>query len=1321
MAFLTYNSKYIVQSATTVTTSSSTFANDTQATRTFSLGSTQTVLIIYTANSEYLSTNGVGGIKNAINIDGADVSTMNDSGYGANCALRNSCIWVGSLGSGSHTINGRLASVVNAQTTTVDNRTLLIYVFNGSNEYLYINDTTTQSASSTTYIDDSVATTTFTPLSACTALVFYAITNAAGSTERYTGKKICINIDGVDKYGEAAKSSNSAAMSPDSLVTVYAKTLTAAVSTTITGRLATNVGTQTVTVNRHVFGVLLLDPSVSLDLVANVTPDSSTSTVLVNDDPASISLTRSTTSELLVLGQGTRKSTITGSMYGMAYGLNVDGVDVALSRSSAAYTSDAESSFVVYASTEEAGSHTINGRFAANAGTSAVVVSSRILIALCFSTATLIQTTSSISGGGSLTASLSNIKRINSTVPGGGSQTSNLVNTAVNYSDTTAITTYHNAAGTGSSFSGSISASSAGFCFFSLGHATRFTQTGTLKRVRFYAQNTWELATFKISIWSKNESTGLYSQTQITANLKTSIADGYNDIDISSQNLSITEGMSFGICLAGAGGQSCFTKSSSGGSSTLGETRYIGSPGTTDFAWASQAEAGTDITIDIDFLMDSPDIIFLGGSILSGSPLSTAYTDQPTIGGFANSTSIPYKLRTLSGLTYQNMGIYGNRYPDLNTRFAKDVTAKHPTYVVIEGGVDDLKLGTATTDDIILYTKLQIIAAQVANIIPIVILILPAYGANYLTASQSLQADAVNNAIIAYHVQNQDFRIVDARDELGSHNAQTGWTLDTQYNSGSDNVHLNEAGNAIVAQKIYDSFSVTTNYLSSSVSGVGSQTASITEFKRFSSSISGGGSLTAVLFRLERMVSSISGGGALTAYLALPIYNFLLKTNNGSTIKTSDGSFLYTSDTSPSLNLSSLINGGGFEVSSPVTFERINSNITAASTLMASPTVINGAVGISSFLLGSGSETANIIEFERISSSIVSGGGSQNANIIEYEQTGSMVVGGGSETANRTLIEYITGIISAGGSESATIKELEQIISSISGGGSHTSIPLTFEQISSIITATGVLTANMNLVSGTVDLSSLLFGIGSETANPIEVGNVISNVVGGGIGTASGSLNKIIASSVGGGGSSSANLIEFINLLSSVLGSASETANIAVGGTNVSVSSTLSGGGSQTTLASLNKIITFSISGGGTTAANLIEWNYLSSDVSGNGSSTTNPTLIEYIASTISSTGSITAALSLNKIVSSIVTGGGNSTANSIILEMLNSNITGISYSSANQVTTIYMSSSLPGGGIQYAHLSYNGRDFNYPLTYTVYQKSKTATIYQKSRNVTFV
>jgi YVTN family beta-propeller protein len=362
-----------------VTSSSSTLADDTQASQTFTLSATQTVLAIYVANSNYGSTNDYHGIQNAINVDGTNVSLMNDSTVNSNYAIRNSCIWVGTLGSGQHTITGKLASITNGQTTTINNRTLLIYIFNGDS-FSYIDNTTSQASSSTTYVDDSYATSTFTPSGNCVALSLYAATNTIGATEAPYGGKICLNVDGSDySIYESGKSPYYSNYS-NSAITIYSKNLNA-VSTTIKGRYA-SANTGTVTVSRSVLAILLFDPSTILDFSPNAIQASSTSTSLVNDP--GISITRAISGELLLLANSYKKQGTTASAYGMAYGINLDSSDVAVSRNSPYVTSSGESVFVAYGTTLSSGSHTINGRFAVNSSTTAAKVDERILIALWF-------------------------------------------------------------------------------------------------------------------------------------------------------------------------------------------------------------------------------------------------------------------------------------------------------------------------------------------------------------------------------------------------------------------------------------------------------------------------------------------------------------------------------------------------------------------------------------------------------------------------------------------------------------------------------------------------------------------------------------------------------------------------------------------------------------------------------------------------------------------------------------------------------------------------------------------------------------------------
>lgn len=392
MTLLSYNGKYVISSTGTVTASSNSLVDDTQASQTFTLTESKTVLVIYTANAAHGDTNAVGGIRNAISVDGTDHAVMHDSGYAANYAVRNCCVWVGTLAAGEHTIKGRFGSNVASTNTRITNRTLLIYLFTGD-EYRYIEDSNAITTAGTSYITDDYSSDTVIPSGDCKALIFYGATNEHGTTERYVGKKAAIQINEVNyDASEARKSSYNASNYSDSLVSVYAAAFSGSTNYGIAGLIAGN-STQTVTVSKRFTAILLFDNSTTLDLVSSVTQVSNTSTSFADDTQATI--TRNTSGELLAIGQATKYSGNAASLYGLAYCLNIDSSDLAISRSSGSYTADAVGSLHAYGTTVTSGSHTVKGRLATNNSTTAAEVDTRILIALWFTPVQINKTFSS--------------------------------------------------------------------------------------------------------------------------------------------------------------------------------------------------------------------------------------------------------------------------------------------------------------------------------------------------------------------------------------------------------------------------------------------------------------------------------------------------------------------------------------------------------------------------------------------------------------------------------------------------------------------------------------------------------------------------------------------------------------------------------------------------------------------------------------------------------------------------------------------------------------------------------------------------------------
>ncbi|MDD4804976.1 MAG: hypothetical protein PHN69_07610, partial [Candidatus Pacebacteria bacterium] len=382
MTLLTYAGKYVVQSTSTAVPATSTsFSDDTEASQTFTLYSSKTVLVIYVANSWHGTTNAVNGFKNAISIDGTDHAIMAQSAYAANYAMSNTCVWVGTLAAGSHTVKGRLACNVASTTINVKNHTLLIYIFDGD-EFTYIEDATQAQLTSTTYTDDANASVTATPSGNCKALIFYGVTNDAGVTERYTGKKILINTGATDQTASEMFQSgyNTGGTNADSNTTVWAESITAT-SRTFKGRWAGN-GVQTTTLSRRFFCVLFLADSTILDVDTDTTSINSITTTMADD--SYISIARSQEGELLCLGAATKATGTTSATSGTHYGIMLDSTDVADSRSSPAYTSDGTQVLAAYAATVASGSHTIKGRFSTNYSTTAAYITSRIMIALWF-------------------------------------------------------------------------------------------------------------------------------------------------------------------------------------------------------------------------------------------------------------------------------------------------------------------------------------------------------------------------------------------------------------------------------------------------------------------------------------------------------------------------------------------------------------------------------------------------------------------------------------------------------------------------------------------------------------------------------------------------------------------------------------------------------------------------------------------------------------------------------------------------------------------------------------------------------------------------
>jgi cysteine-rich repeat protein len=381
---LIFNSKFTVQSDIAVTTTSSKFVDDPEAVTTFTLNDTQTVLVIYQSHNNENSDLGYWGIGNAISIDGVDHSKSYDTPSIPDQSARNQIFWIGSLGTGEHTIKGRFASPDNLSTVTVSDRILLIYIFDGAG-FKFIESSVVRTTTSGELIDDEESIINFVPSENGKALYLYNINNATPSmSEWIAGKKAAISVSSVD-YSQAEKSTNGG-NTLDSIFTLHAEDVISQAPVTVQGRWASNVDTKPVRVDYSQLGVLFFDDSVLMDLVESDTQVSTSSDLLVDDTEATIQRGISGDMELLVVAFGTTRVE-TESDRKLNYGISVDSVDRKLSRAS----SDGVGAFSNSAATSwgeslSPGFHTIQGRFSSGGGIAhgGTYVDSRRMIALWF-------------------------------------------------------------------------------------------------------------------------------------------------------------------------------------------------------------------------------------------------------------------------------------------------------------------------------------------------------------------------------------------------------------------------------------------------------------------------------------------------------------------------------------------------------------------------------------------------------------------------------------------------------------------------------------------------------------------------------------------------------------------------------------------------------------------------------------------------------------------------------------------------------------------------------------------------------------------------
>jgi PGF-pre-PGF domain-containing protein len=330
--------------------------------------------------------------------------------------------------------------------------------------------------------------------------------------------------------------------------------------------------------------------------------------------------------------------------------------------------------------------------------------------------------------------------------------------------------------------------------FIQAGHNDRIRQTGTIYQIRFYVADASKLSEFYFTVWRESDSK--YERIGITENLVTDIhSDGINVIDLPIPIEEVHEGDFYGYRIK-ATGDALYVDQNNRDHRTY-YVNGVATP-TNDFQWEDQNSVNGIFVIEP--YMENTYMVFIGDSIISGYPGHSSFLETEDITNIP--TTIEYHWSMKVGQTYQNMGMSGQKTSEIKNRFDSDVINLSPTYVLIEGGINDRNVAV-NKERIINNWESMIQESHNNDIIPVIMLILPSEE----TETRLNQITELNNELIEIAWDYPSSIVVDARDYVGHETSSDCWVIDESYTT--DGLHFNSAGHEKIAQAIADTFDTT--------------------------------------------------------------------------------------------------------------------------------------------------------------------------------------------------------------------------------------------------------------------------------------------------------------------------------------------------------------------------------------------------------------------------------------------------------------------------------------------------------------------------------
>lgn len=353
--------------------------------------------------------------------------------------------------------------------------------------------------------------------------------------------------------------------------------------------------------------------------------------------------------------------------------------------------------------------------------------------------------------------------------------------------------------------------------FLTDGQRYRIRQTGSIVRLRLYAAQQLDLTGFYLKIWRKDGTT--YDLVGTSENLISQFTYGdFVTVNLTTP-LAVQEGDYYGYRMENnnLGGWYFYARTGIAGAKSYYVNNVV--PGAADYDWGSQLSANGAV-LPIELYMQSPQVAFIGDSIIAGHPAHYDFLETTTTTNIPS--TIERQFANLTGYVYQNMGIGSQTTTQIAARFANDVIGLHPRAVVMDGGVNDIAGGSITKTTFLTNWTSMLNACRDNDIIPIVIPILPWTNG---TTAQMTTRDDWNASLLALAETYEDAIVVDMSSAVGQFAADGPegnlWDIKTAYNA--DGVHFNTAGHGVIAAALAAVLEESTAHLT--VTGAAAQTA----------------------------------------------------------------------------------------------------------------------------------------------------------------------------------------------------------------------------------------------------------------------------------------------------------------------------------------------------------------------------------------------------------------------------------------------------------------------------------------------------------------